>query len=146
LSCNADDGAAPGFRRPGIGRRRDPSLIAAGGHQPGSAVETGGRSLRSRRPCLCSRAPARLRNQLPIATFLAGPFAISEESVMPTPVEAALLQIIRAYALIAPELPPERVRAELEPYLDGLFYDGEEDVRALAVAGLARLRRMHQPA
>jgi hypothetical protein len=60
---------------------------------------------------------------------------------MATPVEAALLQIVRSYSPVAPNLTPEQVRAELEPYLEGLFYDGEEDVDVLAVAGLARLRR-----
>lgn len=65
---------------------------------------------------------------------------------MPTPVEAALLQIVTTYSLIAPGLTPDVVRAELEPYLDELFYDGEEDPNVLAVAGLTRLRRAHQPA
>jgi hypothetical protein len=63
---------------------------------------------------------------------------------MPTPVEAALRQITTTYSLIAPETTPEAMRAELEPYLEGLFYDGEEDVNALAVAGLTYLRHHHQ--
>jgi hypothetical protein len=63
---------------------------------------------------------------------------------MPTPVEAALTEIITTFSLISPKLDSERVRAELEPYLDALFYDGEEDVNALAVAGLAMLRNSHQ--
>lgn len=64
---------------------------------------------------------------------------------MPTPVEAALLQIVNVYPPIAPELTPDQVRAEIEPFLDGLFYDGEEDPNALAIAGLARLKRGHHP-
>jgi hypothetical protein len=69
----------------------------------------------------------------------------TQEGLMSTPVEAALLQIVNVYPPIAPELTPDQIRAEIEPFLDGLFYDGEEDPNALAVAGLAWLRRGHQP-
>lgn len=61
-------------------------------------------------------------------------------------VDAALQQIVTTYALMAPEAAPERVRAELTPYLEGLYAAGQRDVDALAIAGLARLRAQHQPA
>ena len=60
---------------------------------------------------------------------------------MPTPVAAAMSQIMTTYALIAPEIEDDRLRAELTPYLERLAKGGEENVHALAVAGLTFLRR-----
>jgi hypothetical protein len=60
-------------------------------------------------------------------------------SAMPTPVEAAIGQIVVTFCLVAPDRETRTVRTELESYLDDLFYDGVEDVQDLAIAGLRYL-------